>query len=91
MVNLDEWNPEAKLLIFDDFEKWEFVPCPKGYLTQAGQCTVTDKYRKKKTINVCMPAIFLCNEMPMIGGMPLCDHAYWKENGVFVRVDERFY
>lgn len=91
MVNLDEWNPEGKLLIFDDFEKWEFVPNPKGYLTQAGQCTVTDKYRKKRTIIVNMPAIFLCNEMPFIGGVPLCDHDYWKVCGLFVRIEDKMY
>jgi len=91
MVNLDEWNPNAKLIIFDDFDKWEFVPCPKGYLTQAGQCTVTDKYRKKRTIIVNMPAIYLCNDMPFMGGVPLCDIDYWKSNGKFVRVYDRFY
>lgn len=91
MVNLDEWNPEGKLLILDDFDKWEFVPNPKVYLTQAGQGTVTDKYRKKRTIVVNMPAMFLCNDMPMMGGMPLCDVAYWQANGVFVRIDERLY
>lgn len=91
MVNLDEWNPDGKLLIFDDFEKWEFVPNPKGYLTQAGQTTVTDKYRKKRTIVVNMPAIFLTNDMPFIGGVPLCDVDYWKENGVFVRIYDKLY
>lgn len=91
MVNLDEWNPEGKLVIFDDFEKWEFMPNPKGYLTQAGQCTVTDKYRKKRTINVNMPAIFICNNMPMIGGTPLDMDDYWKENGCFVRVLDKLY
>lgn len=91
MVNLDEWNPDAKLIIFDDFEKWEFMPNPKGYLTQAGQCTVTDKYRKKRTINVNMPAIFLSNNMPMIGTMPLCDDDYWKDNGFFCRVYDKMY
>jgi len=91
MVNLDTWNPDAKLLIFDDID-WKFMPNPKGYLTQAGECTVTDKYKKKKTINVNMPAIYLCNDMP-IGeyGVPLCDDTYWKENGVFIRVYEKMY
>ncbi|QDJ95259.1 replication-associated protein [Capybara virus 26_cap1_2125] len=91
MVNLDNWNPEAKLLIFDDFDKWEFVPNPKGYLTQAGECVVTDKYKKKRTIVVNMPAMFLANEMPFIGGVPLCDVKYWKDNGEFVRVYDKFY
>lgn len=91
MVNLDEWNPDGKLLIFDDFDDWSYVPCPKGYLTQAGQCVVTDKYRKKRTIIVNMPAIFLCNRMPFNHGVPLMDDEYWKDNGVFVRVEEKMY
>lgn len=91
MVNLDEWNPDGKVVIFDDFDKWEFMPNPKGYLTQAGQCTVTDKYRKKRTICVNMPAIFLCNDMPMIGGMPLDMDNYWKDNGCFVRIYDKLY
>lgn len=91
MVNLDEWNPEAKLVIFDDFD-WEFLPNPKGYLTQAGQCTVTDKYRKKKTIVVNMPAIFLCNEMPKTkAGVALCQDNYWEANGSFVYVYDKMY
>lgn len=87
---MDEWNPDGKLVIFDDFD-WMYLPNPKGYLTQAGQCTVTDKYRKKKTIVVTMPAIYLCNEMPFIGGVPLMDVDYWKENGVFVRIYDKLY
>lgn len=91
LVNLDEWNPEGKLLIFDDFE-WEWLPNPKGYLTQAGQCTVTDKYRKKRTIVVNMPAIFLCNEMPKTkGGVALCQDTYWEANGLFVYINEKMY
>lgn len=91
MVNLDKWNPDAKLLIFDDID-WKYMPNPKGYLTQAGECDVTDKYRHKMTIKVNMPAIFLCNEMP-VGecGVPLCDDAYWKKCGVFVRVYDKMY
>lgn len=92
MVNLDTWNPDAKLLIMDDFDAWEFVPSPKVYLTQAGEATVTDKYRRKKDICVNMPAIFICNDMPMTKtGVPLCDDKYWKENGCFVRVEDKLY
>lgn len=91
MVNLDFWNPEARLIIFDDFD-WEFLPNPKGYLTQAGECTVTDKYRHKKTIVVNMPAIVLCNEMPKTkAGVCLSQDNYWEANGVFVYVNERMY
>lgn len=91
MVNLDTWNPDAQLIIFDDVD-WKWMPNPKGYLTQAGECTVTDKYKKKKTINVHMPAIYLCNDMPLNDqGVPLCDDTYWKDNGMFIRVYDKMY
>lgn len=91
MCNLDEWNPDGKVVIFDDFD-WKYLPNPKGYLTQAGQCTVTDKYRKKRTIVVNMPAIFLCNEMPKTeGGVALCQDTYWSKNGSFVYVYDKMY
>lgn len=92
MVNLESWNPESKLLILDDFDDFNFVPNPKGYLTQAGECTVTDKYKKKRTIIVNMPAIYLCNEVPLNKkNVPLTQDNYWSENGSFVYVFERMY
>lgn len=92
MVNLDEWNPDAKLLIMDDFDEWKWVPNPKGYLTQAGECTVTDKYKKKRKVIVNMPAIYLTNDAPIhASGMLLSEDPYWKENGTFVRVYDKMY
>lgn len=92
MINLDEWNPDAKLLIFDDFENWMYTPSPKVYLTHSGEATVTDKYHKKKNINVSMPAIFLTNNMPKdMMGRPICQDPYWITNGSFVYVYEKMY
>lgn len=82
MVNLDEFNPDAKLLIFDDFD-WKYMPNPKGWLTQAGQCTVTDKYRHKKTIIVNMPSIYISNELPE---WTISENLYWRDNSKIINI-----
>lgn len=87
MVNLDEFNPDGKLLIFDDFD-WKYMPNPKAWLTQAGQCTVTDKYRHKKTIIVHMPAIYIANELPE---WTPSENIYWRDNGYIINVVSRLY
>lgn len=87
MVNLDEFNPESKLLIFDDFD-WKYMPNPKGWLTQAGQCTVTDKYRHKKTIIVSMPAIYIANDLPEWTGS---ENLYWRENSKIINIVSKLY
>jgi len=91
MVNLDTWNPSAKFLIFDDID-WKYLPGPKNYLTQSGDCTVTDKYRKKVDICVDKPAILICNEMPVTEkGQRLSEDDYWKKNMKFVQINSRLY
>lgn len=87
MISLDTWNPNAKLLIFDDFE-WKFMPQPKSFLTQAGEAIVTDKYRKKKTIIVNMPAIYICNEMPQWTEE---EKDYFLQNCYPVTIKEKLY
>ena len=90
LINIEKWNPASKLLIFDNFD-WKYMPAPKVYLTQAGQATVTDKYHKKTNVIVNMPAIFICNEMPLENGVPLDCMKYWQENMVFITVQNKFY
>lgn len=87
MVNLDEFNPDAKLIIFDDFD-WDYMPQPKSWLTQAGQCTVTDKYRHKRTVSITMPAIFICNDHPE---MKVSDAKYWADNAYVVNLNKPLY
>lgn len=87
MVNIDDFNPASKLLIFDDFD-WEYMPNPKGWLTQAGECTISDKYRHKMTINVNMPAIYICNDHPQ---MTLSDAKYWASNSVVITINKPLY
>lgn len=87
MTNLDDWNPESKLLIFDDFD-WKYMPQPKSFLTQAGECTVTDKYRHKKNIIVNMPAIYICNNVP---AWTPEESTYWGTNSYIVHISNKLY
>lgn len=86
MFNLDLWNPLAKLIIFDDVD-WDYIPAKKVLLTDMGEGTVTDKYRKKQQVHVNMPAIVLCNEVPDFKN----ESAYWQENSVIVHLDYPLY
>lgn len=81
--NLDKWDPAAKLIIFDDIE-WEFIPSKKLLLTQMGEGEITDKYMKKKTVHVTMPAIVILNDDPAFQK----EHSYWTENTMIARVNE---
>jgi len=91
MTNYKEhWNPEAKLIIFDDFE-WDYLQQPKAVLTQAGEATLTDKYCKKLTVNVNMPAIYITNDPPHKHGSNIIQDPYWQENGHFVDVFTKLY
>lgn len=61
MVNLDDWNFDGKYLVLDDIE-WKFLPAKKSLLGAQRQITLTDKYRKKVTLEWGKPCIYLCNE-----------------------------
>lgn len=87
MINLEDWNPDSKLLIFDDFE-WQYLQQPKSFLTQAGDATVTDKYKKKKNICVTMPAIYIANDVPE---WTKKEEAYWMSNIYIVHVNKKLY
>jgi len=61
LFNVDEWDSDAKYIVLDDidirfFNMWRcFLGCQR-------QFTVTDKYRKKRTVTWGKPTIWLCNE-----------------------------
>lgn len=58
--NLDDWDADAKYIIFDDLP-WERVPAKKAFFGAQRQFTLTDKYRRKITVHWGKPLIFLCN------------------------------
>lgn len=61
MVDLATFNPEARYVIFDDFD-WEYMPNKKSWFGAQREFTVTDKYRKKMTIRWGKPLIYLTND-----------------------------
>lgn len=61
MFNLDDYNSAATYAVFDDIE-WKYFPNKKQFLGGQQTFTVTDKYRKKRTITWGIPTIYLMNE-----------------------------
>lgn len=60
MINLDEWDDDARYMVLDDFD-WKFVPSKKQLIGAQKQVVLTDKYRKKTTVKWGKPVIYLCN------------------------------
>lgn len=60
MTNIDKWDKEAKYVIMDDIE-FEFMPNKKQWWGAQREFEMTDKYRKKITIQFGKPLLFLCN------------------------------
>lgn len=81
LFNLKKWDPTAKLIIFDDIE-WEFIPSKKTLLTQMGEGELTDRYMKKQTVHVTMPALVLINVWPDLGK----ESKYWGENADIIEL-----
>lgn len=60
MIDLAIFDELAEYAVFDDFE-WAYMPSKKAWWGGQQQFTITDKYRKKKTIKWGKPIIYLCN------------------------------
>jgi len=58
--NLDGWDTDAKYCVLDDIDI-TFFPHYKCFLGCQEEFTVTDKYRKKKTVRFGIPTIWLAN------------------------------
>jgi hypothetical protein len=89
MFNLDDYDDSGLYHIFDDFE-WKFVPNRKCWFGGQLRFTVTDKYRKKKTINnLGRPSIFLFNEdNDPRKEMTLYESTYYMKNALFIDLTE---
>ncbi len=62
--NLEDWDDSAKYAIFDDWEDWTRWFSYKQYLGAQETFTVSDKYKKKRTVTWGKPCIVLSNQMP---------------------------
>lgn len=60
MLNLDDWNDDARYIILDDFDI-KFFPQWKSFFGAQKSFVLTDKYRKKRTVSWGRPLIWVCN------------------------------
>ena len=68
--NLDDWDDNAKYVVLDDFDV-KFFPQWKSFLGCQKCFVLTDKYRKKRTVQWGRPCIWLCNpEYDPRGALP---------------------
>lgn len=91
MVNLDDWDDEAEYAIMDDFN-WDFVPCKKAFFGAQKQFTITDKYRKKKTVKWGKPLIYLCNpDADPFKTMANIEKDWYDENCIYSEITNKLY
>lgn len=84
MVDLATFDPDGQYIIFDDFE-WEFFPFKKQFWGAQREFTITDKYRKKRTIQWGKPCIWISNYDPF-DNMRNSDREWFSENCVKAKI-----
>jgi len=92
MFNVDDYDDAGKYHVFDDFE-WKYVPNRKSWFGCQLRFTVTDKYRKKRTIdNNGRPSIFIFNDdNDPRQEMSLAEKQYYGKNALFIDIYDKFY
>ena len=86
MFNLDKWNDEAGFIVFDDYNI-DYLINYKQWFGGQEEIEVTDKYRKKVTINKDgMHMISICNEPEDLRKNPEIDKEWLKFNSKFTLV-----
>lgn len=83
LFNLSDWSDDAEYVIWDDFG-WEFIPAKKCFLGAQKEFTISDKYRKKKTVKWGKPSIVLTNDYPVLND-------WEKENTVVITLINKLY
>jgi len=92
LFNLDDYDHTGKYQIFDDFE-WKFVPYRKQWFGGQLRFAVTDKYRRKTTIqNGGRPSIFLFNNDndPRMEMTPY-ERIYYEKNSIFIDLEREMF
>lgn len=89
MFNLDDWNRDGLYLVIDDIE-WQYVPSKKALFGAQKTFTLTDKYRKKQTLNWGKPCIYLCN--PDMDEFYTCKETTWMQaNCVYYKLENKLF
>ena len=91
LFNVDEWNENAHYIIFDDFE-FKYMPGRKAFIGAQREFTVTDKYRKKRTVKWGKPCIYLCNpDQDPFNDISLMDRDWYNANMFRVEITNKLY
>lgn len=69
MFDLSLWDDAAEYAIFDDFPEWSKWFSYKQFLGAQQEFTITDKYRKKRTVRWGKPTILISNDLPQFPDM----------------------
>jgi len=90
LFNLDDWDDDAEYIVLDDFDI-KYFPHWKCFLGSQGRFALTDKYRKKRTVEWGRPCIWLCNPEydPRIYLRESLD--WLSKNCVFIHLAEKLY
>lgn len=93
--NLSEFPKYFEYVVFDDFN-WSYMldrqVLLKGFLGCQGEISLTDKYAKKKKLNVNVPSIVLMNPEEYACGFGyFCNSDWGKENIVVVNLNQSLF
>lgn len=85
---MDELDEDADYAVFDDISggmaKFDY----KNWLGGQSAFSVTDKYRKRRTIQWGKPCIYLCNQNPFESEHPNVDLDWLSRNSVLVEITD---
>lgn len=89
LFNLDDYEPSGLYHVFDDFE-WKYLPNRKCWFGGQLRFAITDKYRKKMTIdNMGRPSIFLFNvDNDPRFEMSDYEKKYYSKNAIFIDLNK---
>jgi len=85
--NLDDWDGDARYIVIDDFDV-KYFPQWKSFLGCQRTFVLTDKYRKKRTVEWGRPCIWLCNPEYDPRGELLRSRQWLDVNCDFVHLNE---
>ena len=90
LFNLDDWDEQAEYIIMDDMNI-KYLPNYKAWFGAQSQFTLTDKYRKKKTVKWGKPLIWICNDGEDPRKSEVVNREWMDENSIFVQVNDKLY
>jgi len=87
-MNLEDWNSDANYIVLDDFNI-EYLVNYKCFLGSQTEFTLTDKYKRKRTVTWGKPCIWLGNQDPRYAKN--VDINWINANALTVFIDNKLY